>query len=100
MQIFTPHNPALKVDHFDFEDAVEVSVPIEDKTQLDFEPTVTGDVQLGDWDSDWTLPWRRLVDIHGFIACTVIPAFMKFNLAAIPTERIRVGERRAVYLPR
>jgi len=95
--VYYPHIPGALVYPVESEDAVEVSVPIENKAELDFEPENTSEVQIGNWDSDWFLPVYRLSDIYGFITCTAIPAFMKFNLAALSEEKVRVGSVRTVY---
>lgn len=88
--VFYPHVPGVFAYPIESEDAIEVSVPIEHKASLDFEPENTSTVEIGEWESDWALPVYRLSDIHGFITCTVIPAFMPFNLAAISEEPLRV----------
>jgi hypothetical protein len=87
---FVPAVPGVKVDEFDQEDALEVSVPEEYKDHLDLHPTLPDPVEIGEWNSDWRLPLHRLSDIHGFITCTVIPRFVPFNLADVPGESLRV----------
>jgi hypothetical protein len=94
---FVPSVPGAKVEHFDQEDAIEVSVPEEYKDHLDLKPTLPDPIQIGEWNSDWRLPLDRLSDIHGFITCTVIPRFVPFNLADIPTESLRVYKVAPVY---
>jgi hypothetical protein len=95
--VFYPHIPGAFVYPVESEDAIDVSVPIEHKASLNFEPENTSEVQIGDWESDWALPVYRLSDIHGFITCTVIPAFMRFNLAALSKEKVRVSSITNVY---
>jgi hypothetical protein len=87
---FVPAVPGVKVNEFDHEDALEVSVPEEYKDHLDLHPTLPDPIEIGEWNSDWRLPLYRLGDIHGFITSTVIPRFVPFNLADVPTESLRV----------
>src|ERR1035438_5869680 len=95
--VYYPHIPGAVANVVDLEDAVEVSVPIEHKSYLDFDPKGPSDVQIGEWESDWALPVHRLSDIHGFVTCTVIPTFLKFNLAALSEQRVRIGSVTSVY---
>jgi hypothetical protein len=95
--VFYPHIPGVFAYPIESEDAIEVSVPIEHKSVLDFEPENTSEVQIGEWEADWSLPTYRLSDIHGFITCTVIPTFMPFNLAALSEEKVRVDSVRTIY---
>jgi hypothetical protein len=95
--VFYPHVPGVLAYPIESEDAVEVSVPIEYKAALDFEPENTSEIQVGEWESDWFLPVHRLSDIHGFITCTVIPTFMPFKLAALTEEPVRVNSVVTVY---
>ncbi len=95
--VFYPEVPGVFAYPIDSEDAIEVSVPIEHKAALDFEPENTSEIQLGEWESDWSLPIHRLRDIHGFITCTVIPAFMGFNLAALSAESLRLASVTTIY---
>ena len=74
--IFVPVNDAVLVK--DFEYAVEVSIPLSDKKDLDFQPQVPSQVEFGDWGSDIRIPRQRLADIHGFTICTVIPKLARF----------------------
>jgi hypothetical protein len=97
LNVFYPAVLGVSVDHFDQEDAIEVSVPEEYESSLDLKPTLPDEIEIGEWNSDWRLPHRRLSDIHGFITCTVIPRFMPFNLADVPTQPIRVSKPRPVY---
>jgi len=74
--IFVPVNDAVLVQ--DFEYAIEVSVPLGDKKDLDFQPQVPPQLEFGDWGSDTRIPCHRLADIHDFIKCTVIPKLARF----------------------
>jgi hypothetical protein len=87
--VFVPNNPAVLIQHFDSEDVIEVSVPLRDKHQLDFEPDPVFPIEFGEWDSDIRIAHHRLADIHGFIECTVIPKFRKFGLER-PEAPLRV----------
>jgi len=69
--LYIPKNPAVQVE--DFEYAIEVSVPLADKKDLDFEPSVPSEIEFGEWNGDTRIPRHRLADIHGFVTCTVIP---------------------------
>jgi len=95
--IFYPEVPGVNVEHFDLEDAFEVSVPEEYESRLDLKPSLADPVEIGEWNSDWRLPTYRLSDIHGFITCTVIPRFVPFNLADIPAEPMRVYKVTSIY---
>jgi hypothetical protein len=75
--IFIPCNPAVCVSHLDSEDAIEVSVPLCDKSQLDFEPDFVFPIEFGEWNSDLRIPREKLSEIQSFIECTVIPKFSK-----------------------
>jgi hypothetical protein len=98
VNVFVPHNPAVKVDHFDYQDAIEVSVPLADKAQLDFEPDHAFPIEFGEWDSDLIVPRHKLADILGFIECTIIPTFRKFaSDRAVATPPMRVGVVKTVY---
>jgi hypothetical protein len=97
INVFEPLVPGVKSEHFDNEDAIEVSVPEEYKDHLDLKPALANEIEIGEWNADWRLPLYRLRDIHGFITCTVIPRFEPFNLADIPTESLRVYKRTPVY---
>ncbi len=94
---FAPAVPGVKVEHFDQEDAIEVSVPEEYKNHLDLKPTLPDPIQIGEWNSDWRLPLERLSEIHSFITDTVIPRFVPFNLADVPTEPLRVYKVTPIY---
>lgn len=94
---FIPSVPGVKVENLDQEDAIEVSVPEEYKDHLDLNPTLPDPIEIGEWNSDWRLSLQRLSDIHGFITCTVIPRFVPFNLADVPTEPLRVYKVTPVY---
>jgi len=97
INIFAPDVPGAKLQHFDQEDAIEVSVPEEFESHLDLKPTVADEVEIGEWNSDWRMPVRRLSDIHGFITCTVIPRFVPFNLADVPPDSLRVYKITPIY---
>ena len=96
--IFIPEGPGAKVEHFEREDAFEVSVPEGEEANLDLHPTTSDAIEIGEWGSDWRLPVHRLSDIHGFITCTVIPRFEPFNLADVPADQMRIYKRTPVYL--
>jgi len=74
--VFVPGNPAVEVKEFEY--AHEVSVPLSDKADLDFEPSHPSEIEFGEWHSDVRIPSHRLADIHGFITCTVIPKLAGF----------------------
>jgi hypothetical protein len=95
--IFAPEVPGVKAEYLHNEDTFEVSVPEEYEDQLDFKPTLPDEVELGEWNSDWRIPLHRLSDIHGFIICTVVPRFMSFNLADVPSEMMRVYKVTPIY---
>jgi len=98
VNIFVPHNPAVLVQNFDDEDAIEVSVPLCDKEQLIFEPDQVFPIEFGEWDSDLIIPRRRLADICGFIECTVIPTFRPFASGKpVASPDIRIGMVKTVY---
>jgi len=97
INLFAPEIPGVKVNHFDQENAIEVSVPEEYKHHLDLKPTLPDPIEIGEWNSDWRLPLYRLSDIHGFITCTVIPRFVPFNLADVHTETLRVYKVTPIY---
>jgi hypothetical protein len=94
---FYPNVPGVNVEHFDGEDAIEVSVPEEYKDHLDLKATLPGPIEIGEWNSDWRLPLCRLSDIHSFITGTVIPRFVPFHLADVPTEPLRVYKVTPIY---
>jgi hypothetical protein len=94
---FVPSVPGVKVENFDQEDAIEVSVPEEYKHHLDLKPTLPDQIEIGEWNSDWRLPLYRLGDIHAFITSTVIPRFVPFNLADVPAEPLRVYKITPIY---
>jgi len=75
--IFMPVNPAARIDD-SFEYAVEVSVPLVDKKDLDFQPSIPSEIEFGEWKGDIRIPRHRLADIYGFITCTVIPKLAGF----------------------
>jgi hypothetical protein len=97
IRVFRPEVPGAEAKHFDYEDAIEISVPEEYEDHLNLRPTLPDPVEIGEWNSDWRLPIYRRSDIHGFIACTVIPRFMPFNLADVPAETLRVYKVTPVY---
>lgn len=74
--IFVPVNPAVRVEEFEY--AIEVSVPIADKKDLDFEPGVPSEIEFGEWKGDTRIPRHRLADIQSFVTCTVIPKLANF----------------------
>ncbi len=96
--IFVPHTLAAKVEHFNNENAIEVSVPLCDKAQLDFEPDPVPPIEFGEWDSDLIIPRHKLADIHGFIECTVIPTFKKFASGRpVASPEMRISKVKTVY---
>jgi hypothetical protein len=97
INLFAPGVPGVKAEHLNQEDAFEVSVPEEYKEHLDLKPTLPEEIEIGEWNSDWRIPIYRLSDIHGFITCTVVPRFMPFNLADIPSETMRVYKVTPIY---
>lgn len=97
INVSRPEVPGAEAKHFDQEDAIEISVPEEQEDHLDLKPTSPDPVEIGEWNSDWRLPIHRLSDIHGFITRTVIPRFVPFNLADVPTEPLRVYKVTPVY---
>ena len=52
--IFMPVNPAAERE--DFEYAIEVSVPLMDKKDLDFQPNVPSEIEFGEWKGDTRIP--------------------------------------------
>src|SRR5260370_8584208 len=94
---FVPSVPGVKVDNFDQDAAIEVSVPEEYNAHLTLTPILPTPIEIGEWNSDWRLPLFTLSDIHGFITCTVIPRFVPFNLADIPPQPLRVYKVTPVY---
>jgi len=96
-RIFVPRNPAATLIPLEDEDTYEVSVPLADKWQFDFDPHFPVEIELGEWDTDLVIPRRRLADIHGFIVCTVIPRFRKFDGPIVETIGTRIGEIKSVY---
>ena len=99
VNIFVPSNSGTKVEHFDNEDAIEVSVPLCDKAQLDFEPGPALPIELGEWDSDLSIPCHKLTDIYSFIECNIIPTFKKFASGrAVASPPMRIGEVKTIYM--
>jgi hypothetical protein len=94
---FVPNVPGARIEHFDKEDAFEVSVPEKYKDNIDLQPTLPEPIEIGEWNSDWRLPVSRLSDIHSFITCRVIPRFVPFNLADVPVEPLRVYKTTPIY---
>jgi hypothetical protein len=90
INLFVPDVPGISAKNLDEEDAIELSVPEQYKTHLDLKPTLPDSIEIGEWKSDWRLPLYRLTDIHDFITSTVIPLFVPFNLADVPTQSLRV----------
>lgn len=97
INLFVPSVPGIEVQNLDQEDAIEVSLPEEYKSELDLRPTSPDDIELGEWNSDWRVPLHRLTDIQSFITCTVIPRFEHFNLADVPAEPLRVYKVTPMY---
>jgi hypothetical protein len=88
---FMPHNPAARFSPLNDEDAFEISVPLKDKHQLDFEPEPTFPIEFGEWNSDLRIPRERLADIYSFIIYRVLPKFSRFaalKMEASPPIRI------------
>jgi len=88
--VFVPNVPGVAIQNLDLEHALEVSVPEEYESALDLKPTFPDPIEIGEWDSDWRIPFYRLSDIHGFITCTVIPRFKPLNFAAVFEETLRI----------
>lgn len=86
-RIFKPISPDAVVTSFDDDDAIEVSVPLTDKAQFDFDPKFPVEIKLGEWNTD----------IHGFFVCTVIPSFIHFDRPIIESIPIRFGDASPVY---
>jgi hypothetical protein len=98
VNIFVPRNPAVLIKNFDNEDAIEVSVPLSDKEQLNFEPDQVFPIEFGEWDSDLIIPRHRLADICSFIECIVIPTFRPFASGKpVASPDIRIGMVKTVY---
>ncbi|HEY6349262.1 MAG TPA: hypothetical protein VI636_07625 [Candidatus Angelobacter sp.] len=97
VDIFVPHNPAVLIQHFNDEDAVEVSIPFKDKWQFDFDPGSTMTIEFGEWDTDFGVPRQKVTDIHGFFTNTIIPRFSRFNARAVATPEIRILPGKTIY---
>ncbi len=97
VNIFYPAVPGVRVDHFDYEDAFEISVPEEYESELDLKPTAPDAIEIGEWNSDWRLPVNRLSDIYNFITNEIIDRFKPFNLADVPSDSFRLGKTTPVY---
>jgi hypothetical protein len=97
LEVFVPHNPSVMMQHFESEDAIEVSVPIADKWQFEYAPNATMNIEFGEWDTDFAVPRSRLTDIHGYFVCTVIPTFQKFIAKAIAKPELRLAAGRIIY---
>jgi hypothetical protein len=96
--IFVP--PGAAFNPLPDEDAVEVSLPIANKSYFDFDPKKPVPVELGEWETDWFIPRYKLADIHGFITCTIIPAFLKVDRPAPPGVAFKIGGRAKVEIRR
>jgi hypothetical protein len=95
---FMPRNPAARFAPLNDENAFEISVPLKDKHQLDFEPEPTFPIEFGEWNSDLRIPRERLTDIHGFIVHRVLPKFSRFaELRMESSPPIRIENVKAVY---
>ena len=94
-RVFVVHGAVVTYPHD--VDAVDVSIPLADKSKFEFDPNLPGDIELGEWDADLTIPRRRLADIHDFVINTVIPAFERFDIPVVHGERFRTGDSQPVY---
>jgi hypothetical protein len=81
VQISYPAGAVVAV--LDTEHAIEVSVPLDQKEELDCQPNAVCHVELGEWNSDLRIPFSKLADMHNFIRHTVVPKFSRFD-AEIP----------------
>lgn len=79
------------------ENAIEVSVPLEQKPELDSHPNATFQIELGEWNADLRIPLRRLADIHDFVRSTVIPRFARFDADIPESPAYRTDGPEAVY---
>jgi hypothetical protein len=96
-RIFIPDNPAHVVRPLNSEDAIEVSIPLSDKAQFELDPHFPAKIELGEWDTDLAIPHSRLADIYGFVVCTVIPRFRKFDGPIIENTSFRLGDLETIY---
>lgn len=88
---FMPRNPAARFVPLHDEDAFEISVPLEDKRQLDFQPEPTFPIEFGEWNSDLRIPREGLAYIYDFIVYRVLPKFSSFaelKMESVPPIRI------------
>jgi hypothetical protein len=97
LNVFVPKNPALIVQHFESEDAIEMSIPIADKSQLEIELNDTMNVEFGEWDSDFSVPRQMLGEMHSYFVSTVIPTFQMFISKAVATPELRLAAVRPLY---
>lgn len=97
LEIFVPHSPAVLVQHFDNEDAIEVSLPLKDKHQLDFEVNADMQIEFGEWNTDLRIPRHRLADILSYFQQTVIPTFRRFIFKDVATPELRLEPGRVIY---
>lgn len=85
------------MDHFEAEDAIEISVPIAAKHLLNFETDPLMKIEFGEWDSDLQIPRQKLGEIHEYFVTTVIPTFKKFISKPVATPELRLIPGRAIY---
>jgi hypothetical protein len=85
------------MDHFEAEDAIEISVPIADKHLLDFNTDPIMKIEFGEWDSDLQIPRQKLGEIQEYFVTTIISTFEKFISKAAATPELRLILGRAVY---
>jgi hypothetical protein len=97
LELFVPNHPAVRMDHFEAEDAIEISVPILDKHLLDFKTDPVMKIEFGEWDSDLQVPRQKLGEIHEYFVITVIPTFEKFISKPVAAPELRLVPGRAVY---
>ena len=96
-EIFVPNNPAALIQHLDDPDAIEVSVPLADAAQLNFNPSSSMSIVFGEWGSDFVISRDRLSEIHGLIRDSIIPRFARFISMAPESPVMRVAGVKAIY---
>jgi hypothetical protein len=95
---FMPQNPAARLAPLNDEDAFEISVPLKDKHQLDFEPEPAFPIEFGEWNSDLRIPREGLTYIYDFVVYRVLPKFSRFAELRMESEPpIRIENVKPVY---
>jgi hypothetical protein len=97
--VFIPTNPNVRVQHFQDADIIEVSVPLSDMNQMQFKTDPALAIEIGEWESDFSIPLSRLAEIHEIVRNQLIPKFSGF-VPESPRTRIpamRVSDRVPVY---